>query len=102
VSPVLLAQSLPRPQLIFPSKTWFWGIYLNFRQQKSLQNQYLLHSESKSYQIDSIKSSAHQDLFNNTKGTFQFLQNFYLRYNLIFSEEIIQYSRISTLQVQTP
>ncbi len=31
-----LAQVLPRPQLIFPSKTWFFGIYLNFQQQKSL------------------------------------------------------------------
>jgi hypothetical protein len=29
---------------------------LNFQQQKSLQNQYLPHSESKSYQINSIKS----------------------------------------------
>jgi hypothetical protein len=28
---------------------------LNFQQQKSLQNQYLPHSESKSYQINSIK-----------------------------------------------
>jgi hypothetical protein len=45
---------------------------------------------------------AHQDLSNNTKGTFQLLQNFQLRFNLIFSEEIIQYSITSTLQVQTP
>jgi len=51
-----LPQVLPRPQLIFPSKTWFLGIYLNFRQQKSLKNQYLPQSESKSYQINSIKS----------------------------------------------
>jgi hypothetical protein len=28
---------LPRSQLIFPSKTWFFGIYLNFQQQKSLK-----------------------------------------------------------------
>jgi hypothetical protein len=49
-------QALPRSQLIFPSKTWFFGIYLNFQQQKSLKNQYLPHSESKSYQINSIKS----------------------------------------------
>jgi hypothetical protein len=28
----------------------------------------------KSYQINSIKPYAHQDLSNNTKGTFQFLQ----------------------------
>jgi hypothetical protein len=44
---------------------------------------------------------AHQDLSNNTKGTFQFLQNFQLRFNLIFSEEIIEYSRTFAPQVQT-
>jgi hypothetical protein len=98
VWPVLLAQVLPRPQLIFPSKTWFFGIYLNFQWQKSLKNQYLPHSESKSYQIN----PAHQHLSNNTKGTFQFLQNLQLRFNLIFSEEIIQYSRTFAPQVQTP
>jgi hypothetical protein len=49
-------QVLPRPQLIFPSKNWFFGIYFNFQQQKSLKNQYLPHSESKSYQINSIIS----------------------------------------------
>ncbi len=54
--PMLLAQVLPHPQLIFPSKTWVFGIYFNFQQQKSLQNQDLPHSESKSYQINSIKS----------------------------------------------
>jgi hypothetical protein len=53
----------------------FFGIYLNFQQQKSLQNQYLLNSESRSS--------------NNTKGTFQFLQKIHLRFNLIFSEELI-------------
>ncbi len=31
VWPVPLAQLLPRPQLIFPSKTWFFEIYLNFQ-----------------------------------------------------------------------
>jgi len=45
---------------------------------------------------------AHQDLSNNYKGTFQFLLSFQLWFNLIFSEEIIQYSRTSTPQVQTP
>jgi hypothetical protein len=49
-------QVLPLSQLIFPSKTWFFGIYLNFQQQISLKNQYLPHSESKSYQINSMKS----------------------------------------------
>jgi len=100
VWPVSLAQVLPRTQLIFPFKTWFFGIYLNFQRQKSLQNQYLPHSESKSYETNSIKSS-HQDLSNNTKGTFQILRNFQLRSNLIFSEEIIQYSRTFAPQVQT-
>jgi len=38
------------------SSTWFFGIYLNFQRQKSLKNQYLPHSGSKSYQINSIKS----------------------------------------------
>jgi hypothetical protein len=49
-------QVLPGPQLIFPFKAWVFGIYLNFQWQKSLQNQYIPHSESKSYQINSIKS----------------------------------------------
>jgi hypothetical protein len=37
VWPVPLAQVLARPQLIFPSKTWIFGIYLNFQLQKSLK-----------------------------------------------------------------
>jgi hypothetical protein len=93
---------VPRPQLIFLPKTWFFGIYLNFQWQKSFLNQYLPHSESKSYQMNSIKSSAHQDLSENTEGTFQFFQNFQLRFNLIFSEKIIQYLRTFAQQVQTP
>ncbi len=54
--PVLLAQVLPRPQLKFPFKTWFFGIYLNFQWQKLFKNQYLPHFESKYYLINSIKS----------------------------------------------
>ncbi len=56
VWPVPLAQvwTGPHPQLIFPSKTWFLRIYLTFQRQKSLKNEYLPHSESKSYQINSI------------------------------------------------
>jgi hypothetical protein len=45
VACAVLAQVLPCPQLIFPSKTSFNGIYLHFQRQKSLQNQYLPHSE---------------------------------------------------------
>jgi hypothetical protein len=44
---------------------------------------------------------SHQDLSKNTKGTFQFLRNIQLSFNLIFSEEIIQYSRTFASQVQT-
>jgi hypothetical protein len=84
VWPVLLAHMLPHPQLIFPSKTWFFGIYLNFQRQKSFKNHYLPHSEYKSYQINSIKSCSSRSS-NNTKGIFQFLWNFQLRFNLIFS-----------------
>ncbi len=53
VWPVPLAKVQSHPQLIFPCKTWFFGIYLNFQRQKSLKNQYLPHSEFKSYQINS-------------------------------------------------
>ncbi len=35
--PVLLTQVLPCPQLIFPFKTWIFGIDLNFQRQKSLK-----------------------------------------------------------------
>jgi len=34
---VPLPQVSPCPQLIFPSKTWFFIIYLNFQRQKSLK-----------------------------------------------------------------
>jgi hypothetical protein len=43
----------------------------------------------------------HQDLSNNTKGTFQLFQNFQLLFNLIFSEDFIQYSKTFAPQVQT-
>jgi hypothetical protein len=54
-----MAQVLPHPQQIFPSKTWFCEIYLKFQWQKSVKNQYLSHSESKTDQINVV---AHQDL----------------------------------------
>jgi hypothetical protein len=78
----------------------FWNLF-EFSAKKPLKNQYLPQSESKCYQINPLNPT-HQDLSNNTKGTFQFLWNFQLQFNLIFSEEIIQYSRTSTPQVQTP
>jgi hypothetical protein len=85
----------------FSFQNLVFEIYLNFQWKKSLKNQYLPHSKSKSYQINSIHP-AHQGLSNNTKGTFQFLRNFQLQFNLIFSEKIIQYSKTSTPQDQTP
>ncbi len=104
VWPVPLAQVLPHPQLIFPSKTWFFGIYLNFQRQKSLQNQYLPHSESKSYQINSIKSCSSrsfQQHQRHTKGTFPIPLKISTTIDLIFNEEIIQYSRAFPQQVQS-
>jgi hypothetical protein len=43
---------------------------------------------------------AHQVLSNNIKGKFQLLRNFQLRFNLVFNEKIIQYSRAFAGQVQ--
>jgi len=60
---------------------------------------YLPHFESKSYQINSIKSCSSR-FFQHTKGTLQSFQNFQLWFNLIFNEEIIQYSQTFAPQVQ--
>jgi hypothetical protein len=57
---------------------------------KSFNIQKTLHGKSK-----------HHELSKDTKGTFQFLQNFQLQFNLIFNEKIIQYSRTFVQQVQT-
>jgi hypothetical protein len=63
------------------------------------------HSQSKSYQINSIKScSSRAFQEHQKKGPFQFLQTKILSYYLIwfdwiFSEEIIQYSRTFAPQV---
>jgi len=88
-----LAQVLPRSQLIFPSKTWFFGIYLNFQQQKLLKNQYLPHSESKSYQINSIKSCSsrsfqeHRRHIPNTPKTLAMISfNFQSKNQSIFNK----------------
>jgi len=96
-----LAQLWTRSQLIFPSKTWFFEIYLNFHGRNHFKIN-ISHIVNPNLTNFFLLNHAHQDLFNNTKGTFQFLSNFQLRFNFIFSEEIIQYSRTSTLQVQTP
>jgi hypothetical protein len=95
-------QVLPRHQLIFPSKTWFFEIYLNFQQRKSLKNKYRLHSESKSYQINFIKSSSSRSFQQHQRHIpiplkFSATILFYF----IFSEKIIQYSRAFAVEVQT-
>jgi hypothetical protein len=44
----------------------FLEFYLNVQSQKSLKNQYLPHSGSKSYQINSIKSCSSSNIFPTT------------------------------------
>ncbi len=95
------AQGLPRPQSFFPSKTWFLGMYLNFQQLKSLEHQYLPHFESKYYQINSIKSCSSRS-FQQHQRHFPVPQNFQLWVNLIFSEDIIQYSITFAHQAHAP
>jgi hypothetical protein len=72
---------------------------LNFQQQKSFLNQYFPHSESKSYLINSIKSSLSRS-FQQHQRHLPIPQKFSIRFNLIFSEEIIQYSRTFAREVQ--
>ncbi len=64
-------QVLPHPQLIFPSKTCFVLNLFEFQQQKSHKNQCLLHSKSKSYQINSMKSCSSRSFQQHHR---QFLQ----------------------------
>ncbi len=90
-------QMLPCSQLIFPSKTWvFWNLFWIFSSRNHLKNQHLPHSESKSYQINSIKSCSSRKIFLTTPTKAHFNSS------KTFSEEIIQYSRTSTPQVQMP
>ncbi len=93
-------QVLPRSQLIFPSKTWFFGIYLNFQWQKSPKNQYPPHSKSKSHQINSIKSCSSRS-FQQHQRHIPIPLKFSAPILFIFNEEIIQYSKTFAPQVQT-
>ncbi len=85
----------------FPSKTLFFGIYLNFQQQKWLKIN-ISHILNPNLTKLIPLNPAHQDLSTNIKGTFQFLWNFQLRFNLIFNEEIIQYSKTSIVMEPSP
>ncbi len=95
--PVTLAQVLPRPQLIFPFKTWF----LEFIWILSCRCHFKINISRILNPNLTKLNPAHQALSNHTKGTFQFLGNFQLQFNLIFNKEIIQYSRTFAPQVQT-
>ncbi len=105
--PVPLAQVLPHPQLHFPSKTWiFWNLFefsVAEITSKSISFKIKInpHFESKSYQINSIKSCTSR-FFQTPKAHSKSSEIFRLQFNLIFSEEIIQYSRTFAPQVQTP
>jgi hypothetical protein len=66
-----VSQSVTKFSTEFSFQNLVFEIYLNFQWKKSLKNQDLPHSKSKSYQINSIHP-AHQGLSNNTKGTLQF------------------------------
>ncbi len=95
----LSLQVLPHSQLIFPSKTWFLRIYSNFPWQKSLISAYLPHFESKSYQMNPVKSCSSSS-FQQHQRHIPISSNFQLRLNLIFSEKIIQYPRTFGPQIQ--
>jgi hypothetical protein len=82
-------QVLPSPQLIFPSKTCgFLEFILKFQWQKSLRNQYFPHFESKSYQINSIKSSASRSFQTTSKAHSNSFEIFSYDFPLIFNEKI--------------
>jgi hypothetical protein len=86
-------QVWPHFQLIFPSKTWFFfGIYWIFsgRNHLKINVSHILNPNlTKSIPIKSCSSRSFQH--------HQFLWNFQLGFGLIFSEEIIQYSKTFTL-----
>jgi hypothetical protein len=80
-----------RPQLIFPSKTSSFEIYLNFQRQKSLKNQYLSQSQSKYYQINSITSCSSRSFQQQQQQRhIPIFPKFSAMINVIFSGEIIQ------------
>jgi len=94
-----------------PSVTTFWTdfsfqnlVFLEFIWIFSSRNHFKinisLHSESKSYQINSIKSCSSRSFPPTPKAHSNSSETF--RYDLIqfFSEEIIQYSRTFAPQVQ--
>jgi hypothetical protein len=84
----------------FLPKPCFLEFIWIFSGRNHLKDQYLPHFESKSYQINSIESCSSRS-FQQHQRHFPVPQNFQLWFNLIFSEEIIQYSITFAQQVQT-
>jgi hypothetical protein len=78
----------------------FWNLF-EFSAAEITFKSIFSHSESKSYQINSIKSCSSRS-FQEHQMHIPIPPKFSDTINLIFSEEIIQYSRTSTPQVQTP
>jgi hypothetical protein len=74
---------------------------LNFQQQKSLKNQHLPHSTSKSYQVNSIKSCSSRS-FQQHQSHIPIPSKFSAIVLLYFQWKIIQYSRTFAPQVQMP
>jgi len=87
---------LPHPQVIFPSKTLvFWNLFEFSVAEITKKNQYLPHSESKSYQINSIKSCPSRS-FQEHQRHVPIPPKFSAS-----EKKIIQYSRTFAPQVQT-
>jgi hypothetical protein len=85
-------QVWPLPQLIFPSKTWFFGIYLNSQWHKLLKKQYLSHFESKFHQINSINSCSSRSFQQHQRHIPISLKN--------FSYGLIQFSVNNSFDIQ--
>ncbi len=80
VACAIFAQVLPRPQLIFPSKTWIFGISSKIFSGRNHLKINISHILNPNLTKSILLNPAHQDLSNNTKGTFQFLRNFQLQF----------------------
>ncbi len=98
--PVALAQVLLCPSTDFSFQNpGFWEFIWTFSRRNHFKIN-ISHILNPNLTKQIPLNHAHRDLSNNTKCTFQFLQKFKLWFNLIFSEEIIQYSRTFALQGQ--
>jgi hypothetical protein len=81
-----LAQVLPHPQLIFPSKTWSLEFIWIFSGRNHLKSNISHIPNPKSYQINSIKSCSSRS-FQQHQRHIPFSPKFSATIYLIFSEE---------------